>query len=33
VLFDLLTGRDGKLDQAKAFKAEVEAISRTVTGR
>lgn len=33
LLFDLLTGRSGKLDQAKAFKAEVETISRTVTGR
>jgi len=33
VLFDLLTGRDGKIDKAEVFTAAVEAISRTVTGR
>jgi transcriptional regulator with XRE-family HTH domain len=33
LLFDLLTGRDGKIDQAEVFTAAVEAISRTVTGR
>lgn len=33
VLFDLLAGRDGKIDQAEVFTAAVEAISRTVTGR
>lgn len=33
VLFDLLTGRDGKIDQAEVFTAAVEAISRSVTGR
>lgn len=33
MLFDLLTGRDGKVDQAEVFTAALEAISRTVTGR
>lgn len=33
VLFDLLTGRDGKIDRAEVFTAAVEAISRAVTGR
>lgn len=33
VLFDLLTGRDGKIDQTEVFTAAVEAISRCVTGR
>jgi len=33
LLFDMLTGRDGKIDQAEVFTAAVEAISRTVTGR
>ena len=33
VLFDLLAGRDGKIDQAEVFAAATEAISRTVTGR
>ena len=33
VLFDLLTGRDGKINRAEVFTAAVEAISRAVTGR
>ena len=33
VLFDLLTGRNGKVDKAEVFTAALEAISRAVTGR
>lgn len=33
VLFDLLTARNGKVDQTKAFAEAVQAITRAVTGR